>query len=80
MNIEQLRELHRARPFRPFTLRLADGEKVHVPHPEFIWFPPNARRSVWVATADDAAKIVDPLLVAAVDVGDGRPGESRSSN
>ena len=36
MSPETLRELIAARPFVPFTLRLADGRSYDVPHPEFI--------------------------------------------
>ena len=68
MTTEQLKQMHTARPFRPFTLRLADGEVVPVPHPEFLFFSPSGRTIV-VATPDDAFKIIDLLLVTSIDVG-----------
>jgi len=72
MTIEQLRQVVESRPFRPFTMRLADGSRVRVPHPEFLWFPPKASRTVAVAVSDDALVLIDLLLVAAIDVGNGK--------
>ncbi len=78
MAIEQLREAYRARPFRAFTLEFADGQKVRVPHPEFIGFS-RSGRTVFVANDDDAVKIIDLLLVTAIQVGNGatRPRRRR---
>jgi hypothetical protein len=73
VTIEQLREAHQARPFRPFVLRLADGQKVRVPHPEFMAFS-RTGRTVSVAAENDAFKIMDLLLVTSIDVGDGVRG------
>ena len=70
MTTEQLRKVHTATPFRPFSLRLADGTNVNVPHPEFLWIHPGGR-TVHVATSDDAAEIIDLLLVTAIEVGNG---------
>src|SRR4051812_17636655 len=36
MTIEQLRAAHRAKPFRPFTVRIADGRSFLVHHPDFL--------------------------------------------
>ena len=48
MRTETLHEVLHAAPFRPFTLCLADGTRVDVPHPDFIAHPPGARsRSSW---------------------------------
>jgi hypothetical protein len=72
MTIEQLREVNRARPFRPFTIQLADGDRVRVSHPESLLITPSGRTIV-VASSADAVKIIDLLLVAAIEVGNGRP-------
>ena len=61
MTIEELRRVHETPPFRPFTLRLADGSRLKVPHPEFLWVHPR-RRTAIVATSDEAFEIVDLLL------------------
>src|SRR5271157_633404 len=39
MRAESLHEVIHAAPFRPFDLMLADGTRVHVPHPEYIQWP-----------------------------------------
>lgn len=40
MNAEDLRRVHHATPFRPFTLVLADGREFPVPHPDFASISP----------------------------------------
>ncbi len=77
MIIEQLREIHQARPFRAFRLQLANGDEVDVPHPELLWYPPKASRTIWVATSDETAKIIDLLLVVSIEVGDGQATRRR---
>ena len=54
MTIEQLREVCQAKPFKPFTIQLADGDRLRVPHPEFLWFHPRGGRTVFVAGPPDA--------------------------
>ncbi len=71
MTTEQLREVHLAQPFRPFTLQLADGTTVHVPHPEFLSYS-RTGRTIAVAGSDDVIKIVDVMLVTVTEVGDGK--------
>ncbi len=36
MKVEKLRELMHAAPFQPFTIHVADGHALHIPHPDFI--------------------------------------------
>ncbi len=36
MNAEALRDLLKRQPFRPFTIRLSNGEAYEVRHPEFV--------------------------------------------
>ncbi len=67
MNIAILRELHGARPFTPFTMSLADGRKLNVPHNEFLSFFPSGRLAI-LTHADDSFTLIDLLLVTAVDV------------
>lgn len=72
MTIEQLREARQAQPFRPFTVCLADGRKIPVPHPEFLLALPGASRTFVVATTSETYKIIDLLLVTSLDFdGDG---------
>lgn len=72
MTIEQLRDVHQAQPFQPFTLELANGKTVHVPHPEFLSYYPRGR-SVAVAVSEKVIKIIDVMLIASIQVGNGKP-------
>jgi hypothetical protein len=67
VNISVLRELHEARPFRPFTLTLADGRKLAVPHNEFLSLFPSGRFAV-LTHADDGFTVIEMLMVTSVDV------------
>lgn len=70
MTIEQLRAVYRARPFPPFTLHLADGEKLRVPHADFLSHSPRGRTLI-VYAEDDSFSIVDLLLVTRLEVHNG---------
>lgn len=72
MTIDQLREVQGTRPFRPYTLELANGSEVPVPHPELLLINPKNPRTAVVAMPDGGFKIVDLLLVAAIHVKNGR--------
>lgn len=71
MTIDELRNAHLAQPFKPFTLELADGQKVPVPHPEFMTSAPKSR-SVAVYTPRGAHKIIDLLMVVAIEFRNGQ--------
>jgi hypothetical protein len=77
MTLDRLKELHHARPFRPFKMHLADGETSTVTHPESLAYSPSGRTIVVVAP-DDSTQIVDLLLVSRIEVaGNGRRRSSR---
>lgn len=40
MRAEELNRLHKAQPFRPFRIHLADGRHLDVVHPEFLAYTP----------------------------------------
>lgn len=65
MTIDQLRAAQQAKPFRPFTLHLADGDVLTVPHQEFVAASP-AGRTIIVFGPDDQMSIVDLLLVTRI--------------
>jgi hypothetical protein len=67
MTVEQLRATHRAQPFRPFTIHMADGLAVHVPHSEFLSHSPTGRTIIVYGT-DDSFSILDLLLVNELEV------------
>lgn len=65
MNFEKLRQVSRARPFKPFTIHLADGRDLKVIHPELVIFTRDSRTGV-VVTAEDNIEIFDVPLVTGV--------------
>jgi hypothetical protein len=77
MTVEQLHNMHQARPFRPFTIRMADGTSYHVPHSDFLSHSPSGR-TVIVYYPDDSFSIVDLLLVTELKV-DGSPTAAQPS-
>ncbi len=67
MTIQQLRTAHRATPFRPFTVHMADGRNFHVPHPDFLSMSPTGR-TVIVYQQDDEFSILDLLLMTEIQM------------
>lgn len=73
MTGEQLRNFHRAQPFKPFVIHLADGRSVDVRHPEMLAYAFPARSfAVWTK---DSYSVIDLLLVTELKQknGVGRP-------
>jgi hypothetical protein len=77
LTIHELQRVHRAQPFRPFTLSLADGRSVKIPHPEFLWVPPIAQRTFMVADAEGDIETIDLLLVTSLKTGNSRSKRRR---
>jgi hypothetical protein len=50
--------------FLPFTLRTSDGEKFHVPHPDFIFL---TEKRVVVATKQGYVNVIDPLHIVSIE-------------
>jgi hypothetical protein len=67
MTIQQLDNVHRAMPFRPFTIHMGDGRAFAVPHPEFLSRSPSGR-TVIVYGNDDNFSVLDLLLVTELEV------------
>jgi hypothetical protein len=64
--------MHQAQPFRPFTIHLADGRAIHVPHAEFLSHSPSGR-TIIVYGAGDTFSIIDLLLVTELEIDGERP-------
>ncbi len=73
MTVEQFRSTLRQQPFRPFTIRMADGRSFDVGHPDFLAQSPSGR-TVIVFHRDDSYSILDLLLMSEIEVsaGNGR--------
>jgi hypothetical protein len=67
MTTEQFRSTHQLRPFRPFTIRMADGRTFEVPHPDFAAQSPSGC-TVIVFQEDDSYSVLDLLLMTELDV------------
>jgi hypothetical protein len=67
MTLEQLRNVHHARPFRPFTIHMGDGRAFLVRHPDFLSHSPSGR-TVIVHQDDENFSILDLLLVTELEV------------
>ncbi len=66
MTVEQLKLAHSATPFRPFTIRMADGRTFPVTHPEFM-SRSKSGRTVVVSNDDDSSSILDLLLMTEIE-------------
>jgi hypothetical protein len=69
MTFESLRDALRSKPFRRFRIRLADGERVLVTHPELCFTPPRPGRTFVVATPDGGFLLIDLTMVTALEFG-----------
>lgn len=76
MTIEQLKSAQEAKPFRPFTVHVADGTSVDVPHPEMLWRTPGGR-TIFISTEGEDVQIIDRLLVTKLTMQNGTHGSRR---
>jgi hypothetical protein len=67
MTAEQLRAMREASPFRPFTIHLADGRSLAVPHRDFVSQSPSGR-TIIVYRSDEAFSVVDLYLVTELEL------------
>jgi hypothetical protein len=65
MLVETIREFNRAVPFVPYEIRTNGGERLRVPHPDFVLVAP---KGAWVIVTDDAdrPRHVSSLLIEEV--------------
>ncbi|MGE3808356.1 MAG: hypothetical protein AB7K24_27150 [Gemmataceae bacterium] len=75
MAAADFRTLREATPFRPFTIHLADGRRLEVPHRDFASQSPSGRIII-VYRPDDTFSIVDSMLVTELEVHTNGSGES----
>ena len=69
MTINSFLDVLRAAPFQPFTIRLADGRSVEVPHPDFVTVTGGGRTAIVSSQVEKRYSIVDLLLVTQLEVG-----------
>lgn len=78
MTIDKIKAAYEARPFKPFTIHLADGRVMPVSHPEFMAMLPGGR-NIFVALEDGSYHIIDLLMVVSLgfDLKGGSAGRRR---
>jgi hypothetical protein len=67
MTIDQLNEAMHGNPFRPFTIRMADGRSFEVRHRDFISRSPSGR-TVAVHGEGDSFRVLDLLLMTELEI------------
>ncbi|CAN5536409.1 hypothetical protein BH20VER3_BH20VER3_11750 [soil metagenome] len=67
MTLEDVRKAVHAVPFQPFTMYLADGTSVRVPHPDFIAMPAAGRTVSVYAEGERTHSFIDLLLVTKIE-------------
>ena len=67
MTKEAIKEAVNAQPFRPFTLRMADGSSYPVPARDFISISPSERRSIAVWNERGGNSLLDVMLITAIE-------------
>lgn len=75
MTIPQLRAAHKAVPFQPFTLPMADGRAFSGPHPDFLSLSPTGR-TVILSQEDENFRILGLLRMTAIEITPKSPGRS----
>ena len=66
MKNDRLKNLVKAVPFAPFALVLPSGERLEVPHPDFVWIHPDGH-SLVVALKDDVIRILHWRMVTGLE-------------
>ncbi|MBM3854778.1 MAG: hypothetical protein FJ399_16770 [Verrucomicrobia bacterium] len=63
--IDVIREFNRAVPFQPYEIRTNGGERLRVPHPDFVFVAP---KGAWVMVADenDRPRHISAILIEEV--------------
>jgi hypothetical protein len=67
MELSAIRDAMQAMPFRPFSLRLADGRELFIRHPEFIAIAPNGWSAVVYDDMDSRMSILEPQLIVSIE-------------
>lgn len=69
MTSQELRAALQSTPFRPFTVRMADGQSFEVHHPDFLLVGPNGRTAFAFGLSGNEFSILDVLLMTEIEFG-----------
>ena len=64
LNIKTVRERLNKAPFKPFNIRLSDGRKIFVEHPDFVSVGGSV---VAIISLDDTIQEIDSLHIVSLD-------------
>ena len=78
MTPNRIRELLHAVPFTPFKIHLPGGDKIRVPHPDFMSVSPSGRIAV-VFGPKDQTYTLDVFLITALEAEAARAGKAGKS-
>jgi hypothetical protein len=78
MKSEKLREAMHAAPFHPFTIHVADGRSLHVPHPDFIAIMGHGRTAFVTSPIEQTPSYftVDVPMITQLEVHGAQPNGS----
>jgi hypothetical protein len=68
MTMENLRSVVHKAPFQPFTIHLADGHELHVPHPDFLALAGGGGRAVLMSMQGESFTVIDLSLITRLEV------------
>ena len=77
MTIQEIQRLWNEKPFKPFRVLCADGNKYEVWHPEYMGQSPSGRL-IMIGLDDDSTVTIDLLLVVGIQKGIKRGNGRRS--
>jgi hypothetical protein len=75
MEIDQFRSALKVKPFRPFVINTASGEKYAVAHTEAVWQSPSGR-TVLVHIKGEEVALMDIALISDIGLKAGKTGRS----
>ena len=68
MRIEELKKAMDERPFRPFSIRMADGRKIQITHPDTVAWESDRARSAFCIVPGGGWEIIDIALATSLDM------------
>jgi hypothetical protein len=68
--LQEIRDLAKRVPFTPFRVHLADGRKLDVPHPDFVWLPKPGVLFYFHGDRN-AGERINPLLIVTIESANG---------
>ena len=65
MDTRVISQALRNQPFQPFTIRMADGRAIPIPHPDFVAV--FTRLAIVIDPATEAVTWLEPLLIQSIE-------------